>query len=381
MRVAVVHEWLVTLGGSESVLKQILECFPNADVFAVIDFLPAEDREFLGGRSVKTTFLQRWPGAASRHRSLLPIMPFAIEQLDMSGYDLVISSSHAVAKGILIGPDQLHICYCHSPIRYAWDLQHQYLNDSGLTGGIKGLIARWVLHKIRLWDVRTSNGVDHFIANSHFISRRIKKAYRRNSHVIYPPVDLDGFSILREREDFYFTASRMVPYKKIPLIVQAFSRMPDKRLVVIGDGPDCKIAKELAGKNVQILGYQPTAVLRDYLSRAKAFIFAAEEDFGIVPVEAQASGIPVIAFGRGGALETIRGLHHTQPTGIFFEEQSTAALVAAIEQFEQHSLLITPEACRDNALRFSQQRFRHEFSQFVKIRFQAFQEIRNAGTV
>ena len=232
-----------------------------------------------------------------------------------------------------------------------------------------------------LWDVRTSNGVDHFIANSHFISRRIKKAYRRNSHVIYPPVDLDGFSILREREDFYFTASRMVPYKKIPLIVQAFSRMPDKRLVVIGDGPDCKIAKELAGNNVQILGYQPTAVLRDYLSRAKAFIFAAEEDFGIVPVEAQASGIPVIAFGRGGALETIRGLHHTQPTGIFFEEQSTAALVAAIEQFEQHSLLITPEACRDNALRFSQQRFRHEFSQFVKIRFQAFQEIRNAGTV
>ena len=360
-------------------LEQLLLCYPSADVFSVIDFLPTADRRFLKGKNVITTFLQHWPGASRAYRLLLPLMPLAVEQLDVSGYDIIISSSHAVAKGILTGPDQLHICYCHSPIRYAWDLQHQYLKESNANYGPKGIALRWLLHKIRLWDTRTSNGVDHFVANSHFISRRIEKAYRRSSSIIYPPVDIQNFCIDNAKGNFYLTASRMVPYKKIPLIVKAFRQMPDKKLVVIGDGPDYQKVKAFAGPNVQLLGYQSASVLKGHLSKARAFLFAAEEDFGIAPLEAQACGTPVIAFGKGGALETIRGLEHPQPTGVFFEEQTTEALILAISKFEQHASRITPEACRQNALRFSQEHFRSEFSEFVSNRYLTFLEHKKAG--
>lgn len=202
----------------------------------------------------------------------------------------------------------VHISYVHSPIRYAWDLQHQYLKESGLIKGVKGKIAKAILHYMRMWDVRTANGVDFFIANSEFIAKRIKKCYRREAAVIYPPVDVEAFKMREEKEDFYLTASRMVPYKKMDLIVEAFSRMPDKKLVVIGDGPDFGKIKSKATNNITLLGYQPFGVLKDYMQKAKAFVFAAEEDFGITPVEAQACGTPVIAFGKGGALETVKGL-------------------------------------------------------------------------
>lgn len=233
-------------------------------------------------------------------------MPLAIEQLDVSKYDLVISSSHAVAKGVITGPDQLHISYVHSPIRYAWDLQHQYLRESGLDKGIKGTLARYILYKIRNWDYRTANGVDSFVSNSDFIARRIHKVYRRKATTIYPPVDVSAFNYQGDKEDFYLTASRMVPYKKIDVIVQAFNKMPDKKLVVIGNGPDFNKIKSIAGSNVKILGYQPFEVLKDHMQRVKGFVFAAEEDFGITPVEAQACGTPVIAFGKGGSLKSIR---------------------------------------------------------------------------
>lgn len=245
-------------------------------------------------------------------------MPLAIEQLDVSKHNVILSSSHAVAKGILTGPDQLHISYVHSPIRYAWDLQHQYLREAKLDKGIKGLITKWLLHKIRMWDYRTANGVDHFIANSKFISRRIKKVYGRDADVIYPPVNVDRFNICEQKDDYFFTASRLVPYKKIDLIVEAFSQMPDKKLVVIGDGSEMSKIKQKATKNIEILGYQPDATMTDYMKKAKAFVFAAEEDFGITPVEAQACGTPVIAFGKGGVLETIKGLEQESPTGFSF---------------------------------------------------------------
>ena len=290
-------------------------------------------------------------------------MPLAIEQLDLSAYDVIISSSHAVAKGVITGPDQLHICMCYSPIRYAWDMQHQYLIESRLNSGLKGWIAKWILHKIRIWDLRTERGVDHFIAISQFIARRIWKVYRRSSTVIYPPVDVESFVLCEKKEDFYLAASRMVPYKKMDLIVEAFGAMPDRKLTVIGDGPDFAKIRAKAKSNVTLLGYQEFPVLRDYMQRARAFIFAAEEDFGIAPVEAQACGTPVIAFGKGGALETIKGLDCALPTGVFFEIQNAAAIVDAVDRFER--LQISPLACRENAMRFSIRRFLAEFETFV----------------
>ena len=316
------------------------------------------------GKRAKTTFIQRLPFASGQYRNYLPLMPLAIEQLDLSSYDVIISSSHAVAKGVLTGPDQLHICYCHTPIRYAWDLQHQYLRAAGLTWGIKSLLARYILHYIRLWDTRTANGVDQFIANSAYIARRIKKVYGRKAIVIHPPVDLDAFTMHTVKEDFYLTASRMVPYKRIDLVVEAFSSTPHRKLIVIGDGPEMPRIRGMAGSNVTLLGYQNATILKDHLQRARAFVFAAEEDFGILPLEAQACGTPVIVFGRGGALETVIG-HSDTPTGVFFERQTVPSLLDAIRYFE--TLSIMPETCRAWAENFSSAVFRETWQREVCI--------------
>ncbi len=353
-RVAVVHDWLVVFGGAERVLREILAIFPEADLFAVCDFFSDEDRAKLFGKRAKTTFIQRLPRARTKYRAYLPLMPIAIEQLDMSGYDLVISSSHAVAKGVLTGPDQTHICYCHTPIRYAWDMQHEYLRQSGLSKGLKGALARLVLHYIRQWDVRTAHGVDKFIANSAYVARRIKKIYGRDAQIIHPPVDVDAFPIRHDKEDFYLTASRLVPYKRVDLIVEAFAQMPDRRLIVIGDGPEMPKLRRLAGPNVTLLGYQSDAVLLDHLQRARAFIFAAEEDFGILPIEAQACGTPVIAYGKGGALETVVSKDNyksNEQTGLLFYQQSGASLIGAVQQFE--GTVISTDACRRWSQTFS----------------------------
>jgi len=373
MKIAIIHDWLVTYAGAERVLEQMLACYPEADLFSVVDFLPADNRGFIQNKLVSTSFIQRLPFARSKYRQYLPLMPLAIEQFDLSAYDIIISSSHAVAKGVLTGPDQLHISYVHSPVRYAWDLQHQYLRESGLDHRMKGWLAKWMLHKIRIWDVRTANGVDEFITNSHFISRRIWKTYRRESTIIYPPVDIHAFELHEKKENFYLTASRLVPYKRIDLIVEAFSGMPDKRLVVIGDGPEFAKIKSKAGPNIELLGYQPFKVLLDHMQLARAFVFAAEEDFGITPVEAQACGTPVIAFGKGGATETIRGLDMDEPTGVFFPTQSSLAIQQALQLFEHNRDRIVPEVCRTNAIRFSLERFRHEFRDFVEHAWDTFQ--------
>lgn len=298
--VGLVADWLVTYAGSEKVIAEFIKLFPQSDLYSVIDFLSDESRSRFMNKRAKTTFIQKLPKAKSNYQRYLPFMPLAIEQLDVSKHEIILSSSHAVAKGILTGPDQLHISYVHSPIRYAWDLQHQYLREAGLDKGIKSYIARMLLHKIRLWDCRTANGVDHFIANSQFIARRIKKVYGRDADVIYPPVDVNRFELNFNKEDYFFTASRLVPYKRIDLIVEAFSEMPNRKLVVIGDGPEMQKIKSKAKTNIEILGYQPDSVMQEYMRNAKAFVFAAEEDFGIIPVEAQACGTPVIAFGKGG---------------------------------------------------------------------------------
>ncbi|HDY5024508.1 TPA: glycosyltransferase family 4 protein, partial [Klebsiella pneumoniae] len=335
--IGIVADWLVTYAGSEKVIKEFIEIYSGAELYSVVDFLSDEDRELFKGKKAKTTYIQKLPMAKKKYQKYLPLMPMAIEQLDVSKHDIVLSSSHAVSKGVITGPDQLHICYVHSPIRYAWDLQHQYLREARLNKGIKGLIAKWLLHKIRLWDYRTANGVDHFIANSHYIARRINKVYGRKSDVIYPPVDVDRFSLCEKKEDYYFTASRMVPYKKMDLIVEAFSCMPDKKLIVIGDGSEMFKIKAKATQNIEILGYQPNSVMEQHMKKAKAFVFAAEEDFGITPVEAQACGTPVIAFGKGGALETIRPYGVDKPTGLFFDKQEVTSLINAVSEFDSKS--------------------------------------------
>ncbi|MCW8996475.1 MAG: glycosyltransferase, partial [Psychromonas sp.] len=301
MKVAIVHDWLVVNGGAEKVLKAVLELYPNADIYTLVDFLPKSARGWLKNNKVTTSFIQRLPFASSQYRNYLPLFPIAIEQFDLAGYELVISSSYAVAKGVITGPEQPHVCYCHSPARYAWDLQTEYLKESGIEKGFKSIIARYFLHKFRIWDVRTANGVDQFIANSEFIKKRIYKCYRRKALVIYPPVDIERFELCNEKEDFYLTASRLVPYKRIDLIAAAFVTMPDKKLKIIGSGPQMEKLQAITenAANIEVMGYQSDEVMVKEMQKAKAFVFAAEEDFGILPVEAQACGTPVIAFGKG----------------------------------------------------------------------------------
>lgn len=375
-KTALITDWLVTYAGAERVVESFVNIYPDIEICSVVDFIHPDKRDFLANKNTQSSFIQKLPGAKKHYQKYLPLMPLAIEQLDVSSASIVISSSHAVAKGVLTGPDQLHISYVHSPMRYAWDLQHQYLRESGLHKGVKGWLAKWLLHKLRVWDYRTAAGVDHFIANSHFIARRIKKVYGRDATVIYPPVAVEDFSCVEQKEDFYFTASRMVPYKKMDLIVEAFTKMPDKKLVVIGDGSEYKkIAAIAVGHaNITLLGYQPFEVLKSHMQRAKAFVFAAEEDFGITPVEAQACGTPVIAFGKGGALETVRPLGCDMPTGLFFEQQSAACVCHAIEQFEQQHHLFLALNCRKNAERFSKTNFEQQFVAFVEDKWQAFQQ-------
>ncbi|HUO54095.1 MAG TPA: glycosyltransferase family 4 protein [Rhodoblastus sp.] len=365
MKVAIVHEWLVTRAGSERVVEEILRLYPDADLFTLICALPPGQDEMIRGRKVTTSFLQNFWGARKRHRMYMPLMPLAVEQFDLSGYDLVISSSHAVAKGVITGPNQIHISYIHSPMRYAWDLQHVYLAESGLTRGLRSALARLLLHYLRIWDLRTANGPERMVANSRYIARRIAKVYRRDADVVFPPVDIEAMPFSAIRGDFYLAASRMTPYKRMALIVAAFARMADKKLVVVGDGPELPLVRRLATPNIEVLGYLDDAALRDRMRRAKAFVFAAEEDFGIMPVEAQACGAPVIAYGRGGALETINGPDSAHPTGLFFDSQSEEAIIAAVARFEAEAGRFAPENCRANAERFSREAFRAGFKAVV----------------
>lgn len=367
MRVAIVHEWLVTFGGSELVLAELLRIFPGAHIFTLFDHMAPDDRAILGlpprgatsRAQITTSFLQHVPGIATHHRSFLPLFPAAIRSLDPGGYDLIISNSHAVAKGIRVRKGQRHISYCLSPMRYAWDLRDQYLTQTGLHHGLRGWAARRLLERLRRWDLRTSSSVHDYVTLSYFVADRIKRAYGRSATVVYPAVDTEFFSpaATAVTRDTYVTAGRLVPYKRVDLIVRAFAQLPHRNLVVIGAGPEEGRVRDAAAglANVTLLGYTPRTQLRDHLRNARAFLFAAEEDFGIAPVEAQACGTPVIAYARGGAMETIRGLDSPEPTGVFFLEQSVDALVAAIHKFEL--LTLSVKACRENAERFTAEHF------------------------
>lgn len=377
INVGIVADWLVTFAGAEKVIKELFVLYPNAELYSVIDFLSDKVRDdAFKSKHANTTFIQNLPKSKTKYQRYLPLMPYAIEQLDVSSHDVILSSSHAVAKGVLTGPDQLHISYIHSPIRYAWDLQHQYLRESGLDRGVKGMLAKYILHKMRIWDCRTVNGVNHFIANSQFIARRIEKVYGRQADVIYPPVDVESYTLNPNKDDYYVTASRLVPYKRVDLVVEAFTYMPTKKLVVIGDGSEMDRIKKIAGKskNIEILGYQSDEVMRELMSKAKAFVFAAEEDFGITPVEAQACGTPVIAFGKGGSLETVRPYGESFATGLHFDLQTVESLVLAVDKFDRISDSIDYADCRAHAEKFSIERFRKEIDDYVTNKWTSFSD-------
>ena len=368
IRVAIVHDWLETFAGSESVLEQLLLCFPDADVFAVVDFMKPEDRLFLEGRRVRTSFIQRLPRARRQFRSYLGLMPLAVEQFDMAGYDVIISSNHAVAKGVLTGPDQIHISYVHSPMRYIWDLQHQYLEQSKLGWSLKAVYIRWLFGRLRQWDVSSAQHVDYFIANSSYIARRLKKAYSRDATVIHPPVDLEHFGLGTKKEEYFLLAGRLAPYKRADLIVEAFRLQPGRKLIVVGDGPAAASVRAAArgAKNIEFRGTVDKAELVTLMQCARAALFAAEEDFGITMVEVQACGTPVIAYARGGVTDIIAPDSHP-PTGVLFERQEVDAVLDALVRFDGTHASITAEACRGNALRFSRNRFRTEIKNFVEI--------------
>ncbi|MEL6908862.1 MAG: glycosyltransferase [Cyanobacteria bacterium J06629_2] len=375
LKYALVHEWLTpqATGGSELVVQEILK-YIEADLYALIDFESVNPQSYLYQRSIQTTFLQKFPLAQKGIQKYLPLLPLAIEQLDVNQYDVILSSSHAVAKGVLTNPHQLHICYCHTPMRYAWDLTFDYLRGDRKGKGLQGLIARYILHRMREWDVISANRVDYFIANSQHTAKRIWRCYRRPAKVVYPPVDVDKFGFQPEKADFYLTISRLVSYKQICLIVKAFNQLK-KPLVIIGSGSQLSEIRQLAEPHVQVLGWQPQDVVQQYITRAKAFVYAACEDFGIALVEAQACGTPVIAYGKGGALETVRDIRQCPEngTGLLFETQQPEALAAAVKSFEQLQSQILPENCRRQANKFSPAVFRQSYLQYIDDCYQEWQ--------
>lgn len=360
MKIAIVHDWLMSQGGAERVLEEILRLYPSP----VFTLFQSRENNLT---DVKRSFLQNFPLAHYRH--YLPLYPLAIEQFDLKEYDLIISSSHAVAKGVKTHSNQLHICYCHTPMRYAWDLEEQYLESMG---SLKAVVARQVLKYLRRWDLNSVPRVDAFIANSHYIAERIRRVYGREATVIYPPVATHLFTPKESKEAFYLTISRLVPYKRVDLIVEAFNQMPSKQIKIVGVGPEFNKLHKKANGNIEFLGFQSDEAIRDLVASAKGFIFAADEDFGIAPVEAQAAGTPVIAYGRGGALETVIA----GKTGLFFEEQSALSLIKAIEEFEKINW--NGKLIRSHSEKFGTDRFKKEFKQFIDQQWEHFCENRHS---
>lgn len=362
--VAIVHDWCPSFRGGERVVAEMCRTYPQADVFTLFDFLADDVKaEYFPGTRFYTSPANSWPWVRKYYRSLFSLCPFLIEQFDVTGYDAVISSSAAFARGVLTRPDQPHLCYIHSPPRYAWDEQFSYLQQARLGYGPKGLMFRHMLHKLRIWDARTAHGPDLMAANSNFVRARVKRIYGRDAQVIFPPVEVAKFPPVETKDDYYITASFLAPYKRTDLVIQAFNEMPSRVLHVVGDGQQSASLRKLAGPNIRFLGFLPGADYVREVSHARALVFAGCEDFGIALAEAQASGTPLIAFHRGGASDIVRPLDaQPSPTGILFRRQTVEAIKDAVTTFETRRGSISPAACRENAERFAPQRFRREIA-------------------
>ena len=365
MRIAIVHDWCPNFRGGERVLAELCRMFKGAEVFTLFDFLSPEEKEqHFPGVVFHTSIANRIPKVERFYRSLFPICPFLMEQFDVTGYDAVISSSAAFARGVLTRPDQPHLCYVHSPIRYAWDEQFSYFQQGRIGFGPKGLLFRYLVHKLRIWDIRTAHGPDLMLANSSYVRSRIKRIYGTDAQVVFPPVPVDELEFTSEKDDYYVTASFLAPYKRTDLVIGAFNAMPSKRLLVVGDGQQVRTLRALAGPNVEFTGFLPRADYVKAVSRAQALVFAGCEDFGIALAEAQAYGTPLIAFGRGGATDIVRPLGVAdKPTGILFRRQTVEAVIDAVERFEASRGALLSSACRENAMRFAPERFAREVAQ------------------
>jgi glycosyltransferase involved in cell wall biosynthesis len=357
LRVAIVHYWLINMRGGEKVLEALCELFPEADIFTHV-YDPNAMSERIRKHKVYTTFIQKLPGARKHYQKYLPFMPMALEGLDLSAYDLVISSESGPAKGVIVRPDAVHVCYCHSPMRYIWDQYTQYKNAAG---PMARMAMPWVASSLRQWDVTSAARVDHFIANSKAVARRIRKYWRRDAEVIAPPVDVSRLDAACERDDFYLHVGELVPYKRADIAIRACS-MLDRRLIVVGDGPELKRLKKIAGPTVEFLGRLPDQLLYDHYARCRALLFPGEEDFGIVPVEAMAAGAPVIAFGRGGSEDTIIDGH----TGVTFREQSVASMLSAIVEFEMEEDQFSATNIAAHAHKFERNVFKDRFAQSIR---------------
>jgi glycosyltransferase involved in cell wall biosynthesis len=370
VKIAIVHDWLTVYAGAERVLEELLRLYPDADLFSLIDYLPESQRAFLGGRVPRTSFLQRFPFVKRHYRRYLPLMPTAVERFDLTGYDLVLSTSNAVSKGVLTHPDQLHICYLQGRnLKYAYEDRWNYPG-----GRLRRLLADLALTRLRLWDSVAARRPDITIANSHYVSRWHRHRHGIPSQVIYPPVDVEFYSshYREEKEPYYVTVGRLEPYKRMDVLVEAF-RTISARLLIIGEGTQLATLRGRATPNIEFLGYCDRTEVARVISRARAFVFASREDFGIAPVEAQASGTPVIALGQGGSRETIRGLEHSRPTGVFFDQQTVPAVQRALREFESEHERVLPSACREHARQFGAERFRREFEDTVQSSYQSFQ--------
>ena len=356
MRVAIVHYWLVNMRGGENVVEALCEMFPHAEIFTHV-YVPEAVSETIRKHRVHTTFIQRLPKAGKLYKSYLPLMPLALQQLDLRDFDLVISSESGPAKGVVVAPDARHICYCHSPMRYVWDMYPDYLASAGR---FKRFLMPPLIHYLRMWDYFTAGGVDQFVANSRYVASRIQRYYRRDAKIIAPPVSTYEFKPVDMVGDFYLMFGQLVTYKRPDLAVHAFNES-GRKLIVIGEGDMGDSLRKLAGENITFMGRQPFEVVREYLAKCKALVFPGLEDFGIVPVEAMASGRPVIAYGKGGALDSVID----GETGLFFYQQSIAALNDVIDRFERESDMFDPVKIVAHASNFSKARFKKDFMVLV----------------
>lgn len=361
MKVAIIHYWLVQMRGGEHVLEELCAMFPQADIFTHV-YNPSKISKNITKHRVITTFISGLPYSKRYYKFYLPFMYFALEQIDLSGYDLVISCESGPAKGVIPPPNSYHVCYCHTPMRYLWDKYHLYLRFNGF---ITRFVMRPVFHFLRIQDSLSANRVDCFIANSSYVAARIKRFYRRDSQVIFPPIDTEKFNASQPSEagDFYLYAGELVSYKRPDLVVEAFNRS-GKKLVIVGDGPLKKSLQSRAGTNIQFLGYVGVDRLKELFRTCKALVFPGEEDFGLVPLEVMQSGRPVIALGKGGALDTLID----GQTGVLYQEESSEALQQAVERFESMGDVNWWKQCREQASKFSQAKFRHAIKKLIKER-------------
>lgn len=370
-RVAIIHDQLYAIGGAEKVLRAIIELVPHADIYALFDILDPKDREYLSrGRKINTSIMQGMPFLRKARKLYFPVMPFAIEQLHLGEYDILISSSYLVAKGVIVAPNQLHVCYMHSPMRYVWDQQANYVDQFPSRFGIRRMIVRILLHYVRGWDARSTNGVDLLLTNSRFVARRAMKAYRRSARVLYPPVEIERFGDVAAGEGdetTFVTMSRLVEGKRVHLLVEAFRQLPQYRLLVVGEGPMRGRLEAAAPANVSFLGRLPDEEIVSLFAGASAFVYAAEEDFGIAPVEAQACGLPVVAPSRGGTGETVRDFRTdpVQPTGVLFDRADAEAIAEAVRTLVANRSAFGREACRANVRHYDMTSFRRGFAEAV----------------